>query len=270
MPDQGEKIYFSVILVSVFLLLLVGIIIATAIVYYKRKKQHQIDKASFQQMLLTTQLEIQEQTLYTISQEIHDNIGQVLSLAKLNLGMMDVQQPLALQQKIEDSRNLVGKAIQDLRDLSKSLNTDYVTEMGLLRSIEYEMDMVRKTGVLQASLHAEGTPIKLDPQKELILFRIVQEVINNIIKHAKATVMTIQMNYAPDLLSIQIADNGKGFDLTPLNNGTSANFGLGIRNMHNRAQLIGATFSISSTLESGTSVQLLIPLLTNTNEHAKE
>lgn len=222
----------------------------------------------FEQQLLQTQLEIQEQTLHIISQEIHDNIGQILSLAKLNLGMMDTTKPDTLPQKIEDSKNLVGKAIQDLRDLSKSLNTDYVTDMGLLRSIEYELEMIRKSGAFVADLQVEGHPVPLAAQQELILFRIIQEVINNIIKHAKATRIGVQVTYQPNEFMIRIVDDGKGFDLTPLNAGQNSNFGLGIRNMHNRARLVGAEFSITSTLETGTIVSITLPLLTNTNEHA--
>ena len=89
MFDTKEETYYSIILTSLLVLFLIGIVIATAILYHNRKKRHLIEKKSmesqFQQELLQTQLEIQEQTLKTISQEIHDNIGQVLSLAKLNL-----------------------------------------------------------------------------------------------------------------------------------------------------------------------------------------
>src|SRR6187551_1859556 len=87
-------------------------------------------KAQYERTLFQSQLEIQEQTFRNISQEIHDNIGQVLSLAKLNLNTMDCNNPEALQVKINDSKQLISKAIQDLRDLSRSLNTDYVVEMG--------------------------------------------------------------------------------------------------------------------------------------------
>lgn len=169
-----------------------------------------------------------------ISQEIHDNIGQVLSLVKLNLGTMDLNKPESLQQKITDSRELVGKAIHDLRSLASGLNTSVITEIGLLRSIEYELDMVGKSGGLSTRLETDGTPVKLDAQKELILFRIVQEVFNNIIKHAEATEVLILINFLPGALKITITDNGKGFDLS-FNINENPNFGLGLWNIQNRA-----------------------------------
>jgi signal transduction histidine kinase len=174
---------------------------------------------------------------------------------------MDIQQPGALQQKIDDSKTLIGKAIQDLRDLSKSLNTDYVADMGLLQAVEYELEMIRKSGIYTTTLEVNGLSVKLEQQKELIIFRIIQEVINNIIKHAKASQIHIEASYYPTGLIITITDNGTGFDLTPLNAAEGGKFGLGLRNMHNRALLIGADFSITSTLHTGTAVTLTIPVI---------
>ncbi len=204
---------------------------------------------------LQSELEIQEQTLHNISQEIHDNIGQVLSLTKLNLNTMDLQQPIIAQQKLDDSRKLVSKAIQDLRDLSKSLNSDYVTELGLLRAIEYELELVAKTGTLQTQLDVTGTPVRLDTQKELILFRIVQEAINNMLKHAEATLLTISVSYNNTGFHISIADNGKGFDNATATTDNKKT-GLGLRNMHNRSRLIGAAVSITSAPGAGTTVAI--------------
>jgi len=253
-----------IILGTLFTLLIISFIIIFIIIYQKRHqgyiKEKQDLQTGFQHILLESQLEIQEQTLQTISQEIHDNIGQVLSLAKLNLGTMDAGKPEQLQQKIDDSKHLIGKAIQDLRDLSKSLNTDYVAEMGMIQAIDYELEMIRKSGALTTSFTIEGSSVKLEAQKELIIFRIVQEVINNIIKHAKASSLRIVLTYAPGRCTIAVTDDGAGFDLSPLTAGHNNKFGLGIRNMHKRAQLIGAEFTIASTIGVGTTVSLQLPL----------
>src|SRR5262245_47425278 len=123
--------------------LLVIFIIMFFLLYQKRYYRYLQEKvklqAQFQETLLQSQIEIQEQTLKTISQEIHDNIGQVLSLAKLNLSTMEIMRLDELQEKIITSKKLVSKAIQDLRDLSKSMNTDNIEALGLVRAIEYEL-----------------------------------------------------------------------------------------------------------------------------------
>jgi signal transduction histidine kinase len=172
---------------------------------------------------------------------------------------MDITQQDKLQEKISDSKKLVSKAIQDLRDLSKSMNTDNIEAVGLIKTIEYELDMIRKTGFL-TELNVEGNSIRLEPQKELILFRIIQEILNNIMKHSEATAIETNVVYAINEIKIVVKDNGKGFDLVPVNENSNSTFGLGIRNMHNRAKLIGADFSMNSSIGNGTAVTLIVPL----------
>jgi two-component system, NarL family, sensor kinase len=214
----------------------------------------------FQQTLLRTQLEIQEQTLKNISWEIHDNIGQILSLAKLNLGTVDMNDPVTIHEKIDDSKNLISKAIQDLRDVAKSLNTDHIITLGLAKSIEQELEIIKKTGWFETIFETNGEIYKLEPQKELILFRIVQEAFNNIIKHAKAGIIVVKMNYEPDHFSLKIHDNGHGFDVDDPNITGDGATGLGIKNMWDRAQMIGAQLIIKSSAGEGTTIDIKLPI----------
>ena len=252
-----------VIIASLFTLLTTSFVVLFIVLYQRRHQKYLKEKAqlenNFQQTLLQSQLEIQEQTFQNISQEVHDNIGQVLSLAKIYLGTMYPAAPESLHPKLDDTRNLVGKAIQDLRDLSKMLHTGHITEMGLLRSVEHDLDLLKKTGTIKVTMEVTGDPFKCDARKELILFRIIQEITHNVIKHAEASGISALFHYYPKELVIAVSDDGKGFDLTPLNTSENSKFGLGIRNMQNRARLIGADFSISSTLGTGTTVTLVLP-----------
>jgi two-component system NarL family sensor kinase len=238
---------------------LLGIFIIVFLFYYrKRHMTFHRQEQEFQQTILRTQLEIQEQTMKNISQEIHDNVGQLLSLAKLNLATADTSSPEKKDEKIQNSKDLVSKAIRDLRNLSHSLNTDFISELGLSRAIESELTLIRKSGELGAQFSVDGNPFELEEDRELIIFRIVQESLNNIIKHAKAKEIKVQLIYDTDLLKLVISDNGTGFDVSPLNDASNTVFGLGIRNMNGRANLIGADFSITSTLGNGTTTTLTI------------
>lgn len=272
MPN--ELAYSKVLIIggTVVLFLLVSFSVLIMVLYQKRYYRYiherQALQSKFSQTLLQAQLEIQEQTLKNISEEIHDNIGQVLSLTKLNLGTMDIQQPRQLMDKIDDSKKLVSKAIQDLRDLSRSLNTDYIQQRGLHKSIEYELELIRKAGKHQTRFESQGNIYRMDTHHELILFRIIQEVLNNVIKHANASTITVSVVYHPQLYMLTIMDDGEGFDLRPLEQSANPNFGMGIKNMHNRAKLIGAEYNISSTPLKGTTVQILLPQNVNTAEHA--
>jgi signal transduction histidine kinase len=250
-----------VIAATITLLLLGALMISILFLYRSRHRKHLREKEqmrlSYERELFKTQLEIQEQTFRHISQEIHDNIGQMLSLTKLNLATMDTSQPSILQQKIHDSKNLVGQAIHDLRHLSHGLSTDYLADLGLVRSIENELEMIRKSGHYETVFDLQGTPYSLEKQSELIIYRILQESLNNIIKHAACQKIIIHLRYQPDEFTLGIEDDGKGFDCNALTSNSS--FGLGIKNMYNRARLIGAGFQVSSTIEEGTSVMLRLP-----------
>ena len=228
------------------------------------QKQKQDEKLNlqneFQQTLLRTELEIREQTLKNISWEIHDNIGQILSLAKLNLGTVGMNDPLTVQEKIDDSKNLISKAIQDLRDIAKGLNTDHIKTLGLAKSTEHELEIIKKTGWFETVFETIGEIYKLEPQKELILFRIVQESFNNIIKHAKAGIIVVKMNYDPNCFSLMINDDGHGFEVNDLNTNKNEAPGLGIKNMWDRAQIIGAQLTITSSAGNGTTVDIKLPI----------
>lgn len=260
--ETKSEIFAVVIIGTILLLLLSAFLISFLFIYQKRQHKHiqetQALQARFNHEILQAQLEIQEQTFKNISQEVHDNIGQVLSLAKLNVTTMDVNDTGSLKEKIGNSKQLLTKAIQDLRDLSKSLNTDYVKEMGLLKSVEYELDLLRKSAAVETSLDVNGRYFRLKPQEELIIFRIVQEIINNIIKHAEAKTIAVAIHYDPVLFKLDIVDDGKGFDASTV--GSKDISGIGIKNMHNRTNMIGATFDLQTTPGNGTSVTLTLPI----------
>ncbi len=253
-----------IILITVFCMIVAGGIIMLVLVHQKKQLQYFREKEQlktlFEKEVLQTQLEIQEQTFINISQEIHDNIGQVLSLAKLHINTIADTQPEPLQSKLQDSKHLITKAIQDLRDLSKSLNTDYVNDIGLLRAIEYELEIIQRSGTYQVIFNTSGTKLRLGQQEELILFRIVQEALHNIIKHAKATMMTVEIVFGHDLFTLHISDNGVGFDSSRLAVSNYDGFGLGLRNIYNRSRLINADLIIDGKPGEGTTTVITLPL----------
>lgn len=261
--ESAESLRQIIIGGTLAFLVLGGFVIFFLVMYLNRKRKNIIEKEKmrsvYKEELLRAQLEIQEQTLKTISEEIHDNIGQALSLAKLKLNTLKYDQPDLLVERINDSRELVSKAIRDLRDLSRSLNTDSIASMGLVRAIEQELDIFRKSG-FQTTLYTEGEIRKMEPQKELILFRIVQESLNNIIKHAEARTIRITALYSSNELDLQVEDDGKGAEANSLDMEGNSFRSLGLRNMYNRAGMIGGTFSIHSVPGNGTIVKLTIPI----------
>ncbi len=259
--DSISQEFIIIIFSSLFIVIVIVAIINLVLIYQKKKIKFLQEKENIKILhkneLLQTQLEIQEQTLTNISQEIHDNIGQILSLAKLHLNTMDTIIDEQQQLKITDTKNLVSKAIIDLRNLSRSMYGHHLQDIGLQQAIIDELHILKNTGVYVTNIATFGEAYKLPNQTEIVLFRIVQEAINNSIKHAKASNINIEIVYSITYLSIVITDDGQGFNNIQQQ---ICKDGLGLQNMQNRAILIGATCTIASTINKGTTININLPI----------
>jgi len=255
-----KELIYLIVFGSLFVVLILLFILIILINYYKKNRRYResLLKLEYEktQEVLKAKLEIQEQTFKNISLEMHDNIGQVLSLVKLNLASVETPSQ-ATAEIITNTRQLITKVIQDLRHLSHSINADYINEIGLIKAVGNELNFIEKSGAYIIMFSVNGTVVDLERQKELILFRIIQESLHNIIKHARGKQISVDFNYTHDELTITVKDDGKGFDITRLNE--RGDFSLGIINMRNRASMIDAVFDIASSLGAGTTVYIKLP-----------
>lgn len=259
MQQERIDLIIAVVAISLFILLLVISVFFLFRIYLKRKNKLLLEKErmniEFEQTLLKSQLEIQEHTFNEISSEIHDNIGQVLSLVRINLNTLRVPHEA---DKLELMDELMGKAIGDLRSLSHSLNAGYIRNNGWVVPVSKLLNDLQKSGRYQTSMDVEENLPTLGSDKPIILFRMLQEVINNIIRHADASQIHLEAKKDRDKMVIVIKDNGKGFDsriTVP---------GIGLQNLTNRSKLIDADLSINSKPGNGTSVTIAI--LTESHE----
>lgn len=263
MKENSSDIVIMIVSVTIILLILLVFIIFFSFLYKSRQAKHQREMQSvveqYNQEVLKAQLEIREQTLKNISEEIHDNVGQVLSLAVLNLSAIELHDTTKAATRIERITGLVEKAVADLRNLSKTMDPGNITVLGLSAVIAFELEMLEKSGIYKTKCSISGQERKLHGSVETVIYRLIQESLNNVIKHAKATQIEIQLNYSDKELAVQVTDNGKGFDQTQLNWQDIHYSGAGIRNMKNRAQMIGATLSIGSIPGAGTKINLMVP-----------
>jgi signal transduction histidine kinase len=242
------------IAVSLLMLIIAVFILLFFLAYQKKHNSFIMEKRQmetiFQQNLLQSRVEIQEQTFNNISQEIHDNVGQILSVAKLQLNILGENEVLD-KQLLKEARENISTAMTDLRDIAKSLSGNKLQSIPLHELIDKEIAGLGKTGILKGQLTVTGTQKEIDNSKKLILFRIVQECLQNIIKHASASRVRIAFSYKADKLEIVIQDNGKGF-----NTAVKQNTGLGLQNIMNRAALIGGAAVIESEPGEGTKISI--------------
>ena len=252
-----------IFLIFMIIFIAVMIIFIIVILFFVQKKQrgftHDLNavKSNYEKELYRAQLEIQEQTLQEIGREIHDNVGQILSLAKMSLGALDLDRKKESKESIADISEILDKALADLRHLSRTINTDIIKSGGLIKSIEIQVAYIQRGGKFKIQLDLNGVPVLLKETKEIILFRIVQEALNNILRHATADEIAINLSYDKDFLCLQIRDNGKGFNL---NEQIAANKTIsGIYNMQNRAKIIDAEFVLDSEIGQGTCITVKTP-----------
>lgn len=247
-----------ILYLTLALLLLGGIVLFFFVVYrYKLNKsirERKESEAKNVQALLQTKVEIRDQTLKDVSQEIHDNIAQVLSLAKLHLSSAQLADPELVSVRLGSAKDLVSRAIQDLRDLSKLLATDKVSHFDLLLAVEQQVEQIRKAGSHEVHFSVSGVPSDIGHHNGVILFRIIQESLQNILKHADASKVELSFNYGDTSLRVYVVDNGSGFDLF-----NSAK-GQGLQNIRERALLLGATCVIDSSVGNGTKVNIVMPI----------
>jgi two-component system NarL family sensor kinase len=260
MPDNKYNEVLIVLIACIALFLVLAAIILLFLFLYQRRRFVQKQQVAELELLLReqslkAQIEIQEQTFLAISQEIHDNVGQILSLAKVQINVINESERMD-RGMLEDIRDNIGKAMSDLRDLARSLSSDRIQSRSLQETITQEAVRINKTGRIHAEVVVEGSAREIEPGKKLILFRTIQESIQNCIRHAEATRISIVIRYAADRVEVSVRDNGKGFDTEAV---LQRGSGLGLGNIRTRMQIAGGSSAIESVLDQGTNIHLSIP-----------
>lgn len=247
-----EEVVFTIIIIVLVLVFLAIMFLVFLTKNNMRKNrllfENERIKKEYEKALLDTRLEIQEHTLNYVSHEIHDNIGQTLSLARIQLNNSDNPDYLDV------SDELLGKAISDLRALSHSLNTNHIRDSGFLVAVHTLVKQFEKTGKYQISLDDNHGQFDMDDDKGLIVFRVIQEVLNNITKHANATEIHLNLSQSDNYSEVVITDNGKGFDTAK-----TENKGIGLKNITDRVNLINGNVELTSEIGKGTRVKIILP-----------
>jgi hypothetical protein len=247
-----EQTLIFITSITLFILVVIFLVIVST---YARKKselilRNELAKQKFEKTITEVQLEVQEQIFKNIGAELHDNIGQLLSIVHIQLNMLEDKIDSKLTDSVLEANNLVEKSINEIRLISKTFNVEYLKQNTLAEIIQIEVDRFKRLRFIEASLVVTGEEVFINKKDQIIMFRILQEFINNSLKHAEAKALEIRLHFDPDYLSLAIQDNGNGFDT----NTVSKNSGL--HNMESRASLIDADFRLSSVIGEGTSLNL--------------
>lgn len=212
------------------------------------------ERALQQKAILQATVEGQEKERSEIGKELHDNINQILASVKLMI-TASLSRSVEKDKFLTDSLTLLDECIQEIRRLSNSLVPLREQQIELKGAIEAVIGRIKTTSDIEFTINLqEGLPEQLNDKQQLTIYRILQEQINNILKHSKAKHVTISLFEDADNAILVITDDGLGFDKEARANG------IGLKNMKSRAELLNGTFCIDSEPQSGCRLKVTIPI----------
>jgi len=231
--------------------------------YYRRYRHRQKiklqEEISKQQELSAKAVIIAaEEERQRIARDLHDGVGQMMSAAKMNLSAFESNLPNAATQhhtSLDKIISLVDESCREIRHVSHNMMLSSSVKKNFAEALK---DFINKIdhNALNLHLYTEGVDQPLEPNIQVMLYRIIQECVNNVIKHAHATTLDISIIRDTDGISATIEDNGKGFDIRE----KEKTMGMGLKNIHTRVEYLKGTIDIDSSPGRGTVISLQIPV----------
>lgn len=251
----GSLIQAIIIITSIFTL--VSAFVIAYLLYFNKRKAKLLEEKDtmtkdFQEQLMQSQIEVQEQTFQQIGKELHDNVGQLLSTSRMLLGLTERNLPNPPDTLLTANATL-GQAINELRSLSKSLDKEWLEQFSFTDNLKTEISRINAGNGVLAEFIASDT-LSLASGEQIILFRIVQEAIQNAIKHGQPKNMQVEVKREETNYCITICDDGSGFT------SNEKSTGMGMTNMKHRTNLLGGTITWNSIPEQGTTVCIFLPI----------
>jgi signal transduction histidine kinase len=208
-------------------------------------------RSELAQRLITTQ----ESTLRHISRELHDEFGQILTAIGSLLSRSEKLAPegSVLRSDLHEVRDITQTTLNNVRSLSQALHPVMLEESGLEATVDWYIPTIQKQSGIVVNYEKSGTPFDVEGSAAIHIYRILQEALNNMTRHSKATAAWVRLRYLPSQLDLEVEDNGVG--LKTRTNG----FGMGMVAMRERAELLGGDLNIGPTPSGGTLVKLSVP-----------
>jgi len=248
MGPQEKEYYNSLIVVVIIVGIVLLYFIITAVRYQRRSLRLHKER-------IQAEIDTLENERKRIASDLHDELGPLLSAVKLQINNLETTDPGDLQ-IIGKSSGYIDSIITKLREISNDLMPNTLLRKGLKNAVVEFIDHSQDAYKLPVKFICEQD-LQLSQDKEINLYRIVQEITHNTIKHAKATMLIIKISIQDDRLFLMTADNGRGFDYFSK---IHDNSGLGLRNLQSRTEVMGGEFNCVSTPDKGTAYTVEIPL----------
>lgn len=264
MPTQSQELLYAFIVAALVLFILAGIILLVVRRHSQKvnimNRESENLKIEYEKGLLKSKLEVEEETRKHIAQELHDNLGSLASLIKINLNLYSSEETVKRKEDLfRESQQLIRQLIMELKQLSLQLNSDRLNQLNLVEMLQLDVTHLKKLDFFQVDLIVQGEEPSLPTDKRIILYRICQEIIHNCLKHAQPRNLCIEVCYGDEDITVRIEDDGIGFDpaLPTVPSGLS---GSGLVNMQARARIINGTLWLDSRKGHGTRCEIRVPI----------
>lgn len=252
----NEEIITAIVVSTLLVFFLVAVVAITLVISAKRKLIQEMEltqtKLNYEQELRQVQTEISEQMMKHFAQELHDNIGQIHTAMRIHIENQKLDFP-SLVTSFNPLEIYLTEVTQQLRLLSRTLNNDYLSHIGLIEAIQLEIQKLNHLKRFAIQMDEVSGESNLSKNQELMVFRIFQEITQNILKHAKAKHVTIWLNNQKNKFELQVLDDGIGFDSEAVLNSPKAS---GLRNLFKRAEMAQLQLRINSSPGNGCQYEL--------------
>jgi PAS domain S-box-containing protein len=245
---------------------LVGEIFANAIA--RKRAAKELEEANHQLRFLSRRLfHVQEEERRHLARELHDEVGQALTAAKINLQAAIKETDGAKSKRIDETAAILEKLLVQVRQISLDLRPSTLDDLGLVPALRALLDQQGRRASVAVRFSAKNVPENLNPEIQTTCFRIAQEAITNAVRHANATRIDVELARENGNLQLQVRDNGKGFDADAAQAQTA---GLGLVGIKERAALVDARARIISSPNNGTTVEVSLPLMFLSERESRE
>ena len=227
----------------------------------RRQAEEQLERSNEQLRALSVRIQaVREEESIRIAREIHDELGGALTGLKMDLSWMDKRlaehQQSAVRQKLHSALELIDETISKVRNISTELRPSVLDDLGLAAAIEWQAREFQKRTEIQCRIVSLQEDIELSPEKSTAVFRIFQEILTNVARHARAGLVEVRMEERRGDLLLQVTDNGKGIEEGKVAEATS----IGLLGMRERAMIFGGQVDFAGAEGRGTTVSVRIPL----------
>lgn len=260
--DASYQVFFLLAIGTAGMLLLAATIILFVLFYQKKMAQEQLRRqkleADYQEKMMMAQVISQEKERSRVSKDLHDGVGVMLQV--LSNTVMTVATGASPEDK-KEIQHYVNEITETVRRISFDLMPAGLEKFGLAKTVGELCSRLSKRGTIPVTFNQSGIQLSLDQNTELLVYRIIQESVNNALRHAQASEIKILFTRNEQHIKVSISDNGIGFDFPTPEKGLTHVTGLGLSSLQNRANLLGATLSFEKNIPSGTQVELTLPAL---------